>query len=112
MPGRRVLAIGAAGLALAACATVPPPPPGPTYTFRCADGYTVSVRFFSDGLRLRTPDTSVVMAHTISADGGRYRAGDLVFWEKGATAFIQRGDTIIHRDCERGKHGAQRAAGP
>ncbi|MHB1864450.1 MAG: hypothetical protein ACYCVL_15985 [Gemmatimonadaceae bacterium] len=71
MRGRHILAMGAASLALAARAVAPPPPPAPTYTVRCADGYTVSVRVFSDSFRFRTPDTSVVMARTISADGGR-----------------------------------------
>jgi membrane-bound inhibitor of C-type lysozyme len=52
-------------------------------------------------VRLQLPDTAMVMAHLISADGGRYGAGDLVFWERGSTAFMQRGDSIIHRDCLR-----------
>ncbi len=70
-----------------------------TYTFRCADGYVVRAQFVGDSARLRLPDTTLTMAHLISADGARYGAGDLVFWERGNTAFVQRGDSIVHRDC-------------
>ncbi|MDE3128803.1 MAG: MliC family protein [Gemmatimonadota bacterium] len=69
------------------------------YVFRCADGYVVRAQFTGDGARLRLPDTTLTMPHLRSADGARYGVGDLVFWERGNSAFMQRGDSIIHRDC-------------
>lgn len=56
-------------------------------------------RFVNDSARLQLPDTNITMARLISADGGRYGAGDLIFWERGNTAFMQRGDSVVHRDC-------------
>jgi membrane-bound inhibitor of C-type lysozyme len=61
----------------------------------------VRARFVHDSVVLTLPDTTIVMAHLVSADGGRYGAGGLVFWERGTSAFVQRGDSVIHRDCVR-----------
>lgn len=95
----------AVGLMLAACAGKPQAASAwaaePSYTFRCDDGFTVRAQFARDSARVAFPDTTLIMSRLVSADGGRYGAGDLVFWEKGTTAFVQRGDSIVYRSCAR-----------
>ena len=72
-----------------------------TYRFRCADGYAIGAQFVGDSVRLHLPDTSLTMPRLLSADGARYGSGALIFWEKGTTAFMQRGGSITHKDCTR-----------
>ncbi|HET7631166.1 MAG TPA: MliC family protein [Gemmatimonadaceae bacterium] len=88
-------------LALAAACARPPAAPAPLYIFTCSDGYVVKASFGGDTAVVTLPESTLVMHRLVSADGGRYGAGRQVFWEKGSSAFVMSGDSIVHRDCAR-----------
>lgn len=66
--------------------------------YTCSDGTKVLATFHTKGnapgsVTLTLPKTgqTLTLPQTVSADGGRYAAGDTVFWSKGTGATFTRG---------------------
>ena len=77
------------------------PPEAPSFTFACPRGDTIRSRFTADSAFVLLPRDPVVhrLPHAISGSGARYSDGALTFWNKGDSAFVMRGDSIVIRDC-------------
>ncbi|HET7023648.1 MAG TPA: MliC family protein [Gemmatimonadales bacterium] len=90
----------AIGALVAACA-VPPRPPSPQFVFVCPAGDTVRVQFLNDSAAVLLPRdaTPHLLPRAISGSGARYSDGTLTFWNKGDSAFVMRGDSIVIQDC-------------
>lgn len=74
-----------------------------TATYRCSDGSRLVASFETpaDGpgsvtLAPAADGKPLVLPQSVSADGGRYAAGDTLFWIKGRQAtFTRTGHTLI-----------------
>ncbi|MGH7591766.1 MAG: MliC family protein [Gemmatimonadales bacterium] len=88
------------GLLVAACG-VPARHSSPQFVFACPAGDTVRVRFFNDSAEVLLPrdTTRHLLPRAMSGSGARYSDGTLTFWNKGDSAFVMHGDSIVIRDC-------------
>lgn len=71
--------------------------------FVCEDNQTVLTTFFKDGAKIMMGNgETFYLARTISGSGARYANIDesFVFWNKGDSAFIERGGVRILNSCE------------
>jgi membrane-bound inhibitor of C-type lysozyme len=70
--------------------------------FVCPDKTVISVDFYTDFVRIKTPLLGTIhLPRTISGSGARYanNDGSIVFWNKGDSAFITQNDEIILDNC-------------
>lgn len=88
------------GSLIAACA-LPARHSSPQFLFACPAGDTLRVRFQHDTALVLLPGdaTPRPLPRAISGSGARYSDGTLVFWNKGDSAFVMQGDSIVIRDC-------------
>lgn len=69
-------------------------------TYKCTEGVSLTARFsppsYATGQVVLTfgNGRSLTLPQVISADGGRYAAGDVEFWIKGNGATLKRGAKI------------------
>ncbi|MFI5235580.1 MAG: MliC family protein [Gemmatimonadales bacterium] len=71
--------------------------------FVCPAGDTIRTRFWTDSAAVLLPGTAapVTLPRAVSGSGARYSDGSLTFWNKGDSAFVMLGDSIVIRDCGR-----------
>lgn len=56
----------------------------------------------NDVLTMRMGEKKFTLTRTLSADGARYQAGEVVFWERGADALFTMHDGEQPVTCSRG----------
>ena len=93
-------AVLAAGLALAACAGGGEERKH-AVTFVCPGGTKLLATFYADDdrMRLRVNGQEYDLPRQISASGFRYGEGEVVFWNKGREALLQRADGPSYVGC-------------
>lgn len=69
--------------------------------FACPHGDTIRVRFESDSAHVVLPHDRGprTLPHVISGSGARYSDGSVTFWNKGDSAFVMRGDSVVINRC-------------
>lgn len=76
-----------------------------TATYACADGKTLQASFTADQATLVLSDgRTLTLPHAMSASGARYESGegsaiDVVFWDKGGSAFLTENTATTYSDC-------------
>ena len=75
-----------------------------TSTYQCTPTEKITVTVVkSDSpqvLQVTLPDgRNVSMNQAESASGAKYTSGQVSFWSKGNTAFVQEGEKLVWRDC-------------
>jgi len=75
------------------------------FDYTCEGGKKLTVYLHDQMAKVRYEDQAYLMKQTVSADGGRYSDGKVVWWGKGNGGFLQ-GDTpdgdgkMIVKDCQ------------
>ena len=103
MIARPTLVISVLGLLAAAPVSVAKSGPAPlSARYVCSDGSRLTATFSPPGashgtVALRRPGARrpTTLPQVLSADGGRYAAGDQEFWIKGNTATYTRGQGVV-----------------
>ena len=69
--------------------------------FACPRGDTIRVRFESDSAYVVIPRDKGprTLPRAISGSGARYSDGQVTFWNKGDSAFVMRGDSVVIDGC-------------
>lgn len=69
--------------------------------FACPRGDTIRVRFTADSAYVVIPRDNGPRAlpHVVSGSGARYSDGTMTFWNKGDSAFVLRGDSVVMNGC-------------
>lgn len=70
--------------------------------FACADQKTINAHFSEGGVTLELSDgRTFTLEQSPSASGARYsNEGDqVVFWNKGNTAFVEEEGSVVYSDC-------------
>lgn len=85
-----------------ASSTVSVAPSSTLAHYFCAEGQIAAV-FASGTAAIDLSDgRTFVLPQAISADGGRYASGTMVFWSKGNNAFVTEGPTTTYSNCVAG----------
>lgn len=96
-PGTRAVIVGS----LTAACAVPAGRSSRQFVFACPAGDTLRVTFQHDTALVVLPreTTPHPLPRAMSGSGARYSDGTLVFWNKGDSAFVMRGDSIVIGNC-------------
>ena len=71
-------------------------------SYYCTEG-TLKAVYGKNEVSVTFPDGHALsLPQSISADGGRYESGTIVFWNKGDNAFITEGDKTTFSNCVTG----------
>ena len=76
--------------------------PTASANFICPDKTVIAADFYTHFVRIETPSLGKMhLPRTISASGARYQSndGEVVFWNKGDTAFIEQNGTTTLDNC-------------